>query len=202
MNTQVIKNAVLLGGRHRLVATNVAGKAVKGIMVISDAQAAQLFDDDLFQRNAIALVTKEGEKSPFFSGEVYIYMGVMIIVDMNNPGVWTSGDGSYVAARGTINYGNDNPMDNPIMETDRKLALYFAASFLMVGHTVPLGFKNRSDDYDNVRGEASYTVVGYNRADRFDNDGFLGTGHFIENTSSLAIGTYSPNTPSWVIPTS
>lgn len=197
MNTQVIRNAKLLGGRHRITPVMVAGKKVTGVMVINDAQASQLFDDDLFTKVAVALVQKNGEDSPFLTGEVYLWEGVLLLVDMNNPGIWTNGDSSYDSTRGTINYGVDNPMDNPIMETDRKLAIYFGASFILCGHTVPLGFKNRSDDYDNVRGEASYTVVGYNRADRYDNDGFLGTGKFIENTSSLAIATYSPNTPSW-----
>lgn len=197
-NSQVIKNIVYLAGHHRISGVKVAGYKAKGVVVASDAQMSQLFDEDLFQKVAIALVTKNGEDSPFFTGEVYLYMGVIIIPDMNNPGVWTSGDTSYYdSSRGTVNYGVDNPMDNPLMATDRKLALFIGGSSCMVGHTVPLGFKNRSDDYDNVRGEASYTIVGYNRADRYDDDGFLGSGKFIENTSSLVVATYSPNTPSW-----
>lgn len=204
-DSQVIKNAKLLGGRHRINAVKVGPYDVNGIMIINDAQAAQLIDDDLFQKTHVALITKEGQNSALFTGniEAYLFLGVLILVDMNNPGVWTAGDEAigYKASRGLINYGNENPLDNPIMATDRKLALYVGASAVLCGHTVSLNFKNRSDDYDNVRGESSYTVVGYNRADRFDHDGFIGTaGNFLDNCSSMVIATNSPNTPSWTVP--
>jgi hypothetical protein len=88
-------------------------------------------------------------------------------------------------------------LKNPIHQSDIKVALYVSASAILCGHTVPLGFKNRTADYDNVKGESSFTVVGYTRADRFDHDGFLSASQFLGNTSSIALATKSPNNPSW-----
>lgn len=199
-NTRVIENAKLFAGRHRISATNIGGKKVIGIMIINDAQAHQLFQDTKFINAHQDLTSNKGEESALFTGsvEAYLYRGVIIIVDQNNPGVWTSGDSSYDSTRGTINYGNSNPLDNPIMASDRKLALFVGASAIMCGHAVPLGFESETWDYKNKKSEASYTVVGYNRSDIYDNDGFFGTaGNFKENTSSLVIATYSPNSPTW-----
>jgi len=199
MTMQVVRNAQIYGSRHMIVPTTAGKFKVKGILIINDAQMAQLAQDPLFKELHIALITKEGDNAALFTGayEAHLVEGVLILVDINNPGVWTSGDTGYDSSRGIINYGNPNPLENAVHESDRKLAVYIGASAVMCGHTVPLGFKNRTADYDNVRGESSYTVIGYTRADRYDYDGFLSPSEFIGNTSSLVIATYSPNNPSW-----
>jgi hypothetical protein len=199
-NTRVIENVKLFAAQKRITATSVNGQNVFGVMIIHDAQAHQLFQDSDFKAAAVALTYKEGDKSPLFTGNVqaYLYRGIMILVDMNNPGVWTNGDASYSAARGTINYGNSNPLENPIMASDRKLAVFLGASAIMCGFVKALGFETETWDYKNKKSECSNTIVGYNRSDIYDHDGFFGTaGNFKENTSSLVVATYSPNSPSW-----
>ena len=189
----------LLAARHRMQPTKI-GQYEGYVWVINDAQAYQLYEDDEFQKMHIALITKEGEGSALFHGkvEVHLFQGSIIIVDLNNPGVWTSGETDYSAARGTVNYGNLSPIKNPVMSSDRKLALVLGASAVMCGHAKSLGFEKEDWDYKSKKSEASYTIVGYNRSDIRDHDGFFGTaGNFKENVSSITIGTFSPNTPSW-----
>jgi len=197
---QTIKNAVLYAGRKKITATTVGSMKIKLCGVISDAQAHQLYEDDEWKNNHIALTYKEGDKTPFFTGNIsaYLAFGCLLIVDSNAPGVWTSGDDSYDSTRGTVNYGNSNPIANPIMESDRKLAFFFGASAVMCGFAKSLQFKSMDWDYGSKEGEASDNIVGYNRSDIYDNDGFFGTANnFKENTSSLIVGTFSPNNPSW-----
>jgi hypothetical protein len=170
------------------------------VWVINDSQAFQLYQDDEFQSMHTALITKDGEKSALFTGviEAHLFQGALILVDMNAPGVWTSGETDYLSSRGTVNYGNDNPLANPIMASDRKVALVLGASAVMGGHAQSLAFEKEDWDYKSKKSEASYTIVGYNRSDIYDHDGFHGTsGNFLENTSSLSITTFSPNVPTW-----
>lgn len=199
MSMQVLRNMQFYGSRHLIVNTSAGPYKVKGVCIINDAQMMQLAEDPLFQKMHIALVTKDGDTSPLFSGayEAHLVEGVLILVDVNNPGVWLSGDTDYDSSRGTINYGNVNPLENPINASDIKLALFMGASAVLCGSTRSLSFKNETDDYENVKGECSITVLGYNRADRYDTDKFLPTSLAVTNTSSLVCATYSPNNPSW-----
>lgn len=199
LTVQAIRNMHVYGSRHMIVPTEAGGYKVKGILIINDAQMAQLSSDALFEKLHIALITADGDKAALFSGayEAHLLEGTLILVDINNPGVWISGDSDYDSTRGVINYGNTNPLDNPIHASDIKLAIYMGASAILCGHTVPLQFKNRTDDYDNIKGEAGRTVVGYSRADRYDRDSFLTSAKFIENSSSAVLATYTPNSPSW-----
>lgn len=199
LTVQAIRNLNVYGSRHMIVPTVAGDYKVKGILIIDDAQMAQLSADPLFEKLHIALITANGEKAPLFTGayEAHLLEGVLILVDINNPGVWISGDTNYDSTRGIINYGNVNPLENPIHSSDIKLAAYIGASAVLCGHTVPLQFKNRTDDYENIKGEAGRTVVGYSRSDRYDRDSFLSTAKFIENSSSMVLATYSPNNPSW-----
>ncbi len=199
LTMQAIRNLQVYGGRHMMVPTTAGNRFVKGVLVINDAQMAQLSADPLFEKTHVALITKEGTNSALFTVayEAHLVEGVLILVDLNAPGIWIDGDTDWSSARGIINYGNTNPLKNPIHQSDIKVALYVSASAILCGHTVPLGFKNRTADYDNVKGESSFTVVGYTRADRFDHDGFLSASQFLGNTSSIALATKSPNNPSW-----
>jgi hypothetical protein len=200
MSSKVITNAKIFAANLRITPTKVGQWDNIHVMIIHQAQWAQLQQDETFMKAAIALTQKEGTGTSIFTGvsSAYIYGGMLILVDNNAPGVWTSGDTDYSSTRGTVNYGNAQPIKNPLMTSDRKLAFIVGASAVMCGHIVPLGFKSQTWDYENKKSEASHTVIGYNRADIYDQDGFFGTaGNFKENVSSLIIATYSPNTPAW-----
>jgi len=198
---ELIEYIITQASNLKITATTIAGRNVIGTVIIHQAQANQLFKNENFRKELLALVTKEGGNTPLFSGSLgsYLYRGVLLLVDINAPGVWTAADGaSYDSTRGTVNYGSANPLANPIMTSNRKLAFYLGASAVLCGHTVSLGFEKENWDYKSKESEASYTVVGYNRADIYDNDGKFGpAGLFKENSSSLIIATYSPNTPSF-----
>lgn len=182
-----------------LVPTNAGNLLVKGIAILNDRQMAQLAEDPLFEKLHIALVTANGEKSPMFTGayEAHLVEGVLILVDTNNPGIWMNGDTGYDSTRGVLNYGNENPLENPIHQSDIKLAIFMGASAILCGNTKSLQFRNETQDYGNIKSEASLTVIGYNRADRFDSDGFLPANQAVTNTSSLVVATYSPQNISW-----
>ncbi len=190
-----IRNAQILGSRLMFVPTKAGAYPVKGVMIINDAQMKQLVEDPAFEKAHIALVTNMGDKAPVFTGayEAHLVEGVLLLVDTNNPGASVSG-----TSPATVKYGNDNPLENPIFAGDVKLAIYMSASAIMAASVKKLQFKNETDDYENIRGEASVTVVGYNRADLYDYDKFLSANQRITNASSLVIATHSPNTLSWV----
>lgn len=202
MSLQVIRNLKYYGSHHMIVPTTAGNYKIYGVLIINDAQMMQLAKDPEFRENHVQLVLKEGKEAAVFSGayDAYLCEGVLILVDVNNPGAWISGDSDYDSNRGIINYGNPNPLENPIHQSDIKLAVYMGASAILCGHTVPLQFKNETDDYENIKGEASRTVVGYNRADRFDSDSFLTAAENLTNSSSVVCATYSPNAPSWGVP--
>src|SRR5690606_7452383 len=149
LTVQAIRNLQIFGSRHMIVPTMAGDFKVKGILIINDAQMAQLSQDPLFEKLHIALITADGKNAALFTGayEAHLLEGVLILVDINNPGVWISGDNNYSSSRGIINYGNVNPLEKPIHESDIKLAVYTGASAILCGHTVPLQFKNRTDDY-------------------------------------------------------
>lgn len=201
---KTLRKMQMAGSELMFVPTTAGNYPVKGIAIINDKQMAQLVEDPLFRENHIALTTATGEKSPLFTGvyEAHLIEGVLLLVDINNYGVWIPGDTNYNSSRGIINYGNENPLKNPIHISDIKLALYVSASAVLCGTTKQLQFKQETDDYDNVRSEASVTVVGYNRADRFDFDKFLSTNESVTNTSSLVVATRSPHNLSWSNPSS
>lgn len=200
LSVQAIRNLQVYGGRHMIVPTTAGNYKVKGVLIINDAQMVQLASDPLFEKLHIALITKEGTNAALFTGafEAHLLEGVLILVDLNAPGCWIAGDNDYKSERGIINYGNENPLEYPVHQSDIKLALYLGASAILCGHTVPLGFKSRTGDYENIKGESSFTVVGYTRADRYDHDGFLAPSEFLGNSSSIVLATNSPNNPSWV----
>jgi len=199
MNTTVLENMILHASRLRIQRTTV-GKFALYPIIMSPSQGLQLLQDTKFLDAQKMLTQVKGELSALFTGalEVYPYRSAVIIIDENCPGVWTNGDTGYDSTRGTINYGNANPIANPIHATDRRLAILLGASAVACGHAVSLGFESETWDYKNKKSEASYCVIGYNRCDIYDNDGMFGTaGDFKENTSSLVVATYSPQNPTW-----
>lgn len=199
MSVQTLRNIQYYGNHHLIVPTTAGPYKVKGVAILNDAQMVQLASDPLFEKMHVALIQAEGDKAPLFSGayQAYLVEGVLILVDTNNPGAWISGDSSYDSSRGTINYGNVNPLANPVHNSDIKLGIYMGANAILCGNIKPLQFRNETDDYENIKGEASVTVVGYNRADQFDHDGFLTAAEAVTNQSSVVFATNSPNNPTW-----
>jgi len=199
MSMNTIKKLQMAGNDLMLIPTTAGPYPVKGVCIMNDRQFAQLTEDPLFEKVHIALITADGEKSPYFTGayEAHLVWGTLVLVDVNNPGIWQNGDTGYDSTRGILNYGNAYPMKNPIHKSDVKCAIYLSASAILCGTTKRLRFENRTGDYGNIKGEASITVVGYNRTDRFDSDSFLTSGEKVTNTSSIVVATYTPQNIAW-----
>jgi hypothetical protein len=202
MTMKTLRKMQMAANEHMIVppTMTVLGHQIKGICIMNDRQFAQLAEDPLFEKVHIALITKDGNQAALFTGayEVHLVEGVLILVDVNNPGIWLAGDDpAYDATKGIINYGNPHPLKNPVHNSDIKVAIFLGASAILCGTTKQLQFKNETDDYENVRGEASITVVGYNRADRINADRKVPDAEHILNSSSLVVATYTPQNIAW-----
>lgn len=178
---------------------SVMGKPITGVCILNDRQFMQLAEDPLFEKLHIALVTSDGEKSPMFTGayEAHLVEGTLILVDVNNPGIWVNGDTGYDSTRGVLNYGNVNPIKNPIHNSDIKCALYLGASALLCGNTKQLKMEDEIDDFGNIKETASITTLGYTRSDNKNTDSKVATADFNPNTSSILCATYTPQASSW-----
>ncbi len=177
----------------------VMGVPIKGVCIMNDRQFAQLAEDPLFEKVHIALITSEGNKAAMFTGayEAHLVEGTLILVDVNNPGVWISGDSGYDSSRGIINYGNPNPIENPIHNSDIKLAIYLGASALLCANNKQLRIEDEIDDFGNIKETASITARGFTRADNDNRDGRVSAADFKPNTSSLVVATYTPQNIAW-----
>jgi hypothetical protein len=177
----------------------VMGKPIKGVCIMNDRQFAQLAEDPQFEKMHIALITKDGDKAPLFDGayEAHLVEGTLILVDVNNPGILISGDTGYDATRGIINYGNDNPVKNPIHNSDIKCAIYLGASALLCANNKRLRMEDEVDDFGNIKETASITNRGYVRADNRNTDRRVAIADFKPNSSSLLVATYTPQGVSW-----
>lgn len=177
----------------------VMGMPIKGVAILNDRQFAQLAEDPLFEKVHIALITKEGNKAAMFTGayEAHLVEGVLILVDVNNPGIWISGDTGYDATRGVINYGNVNPIKNPIHNSDIKCAIYLGASALLCANNKQLRMEDEVDDFGNIKETASITARGYTRADNKNTDNKVASADFMPNSSSLIVATYTPQNIAW-----
>lgn len=196
-STKTIENAVALASRLKIPRVAINGGKYY-IMVTNPDQALQLFSDEKWV-NANQYAGPRNDTNRLVTGEIVgLYRGCYIYVDQNAPGAEISGDTNYSSARGTVNYGNANPIKYPVHETNRKLAILLGASAVACGYASPLAFESETWDYNNKKSEASRMIVGFERADIYDTDGYYGTaGNFKENTSSLVIATYSPFTLAW-----
>jgi hypothetical protein len=169
-------------------------------MVISSAQAYQLWQDEKWLTAQNSLTTKDGAMSALFTGLIEgVYRGVAVFVDQNIPAAKVSGDSdtavygeAYSSTYGTVNYGRSNPFANPMDISPRKIGILFGASGIVCGYASPLKFEQEEWDYKNKKTEGSHMIVGYERSDIYDYDGNFGTANlFKENTSSLVIATFS-----------
>lgn len=178
---------------------SVMGHPIKGVAILNDRQFAQLAEDPLFEKIHIALITADGNKAAMFTGayEAHLVEGVLILVDVNNPGIWLNGDTGYDATRGIINYGNPNPIRNPIHNSDIKLALYMGASALLCANNKQLRMEDEIDDFGNIKETASITARGFTRADNKNTDRKVAAADFLPNSSSLVVATYTPQNIAW-----
>lgn len=199
MSTTVIQNMVMTAAEKKIMKVSFGSAGDYYVIILNHWQMLQLQRDQEWIDNQRAAAAKMGEMSPLFTGKLEgFYAGAAIVSDMNAPGARYSGMSGYSSARGTVNYGNDNPLESPLDTSPIKLAILVGASAVLCGHSVSLGFETEDWDYKNKKSEASFTVIGYNRADIIDNDAMFGTAnYFKENTSSLVCATYSPSTLSW-----
>lgn len=201
-STKLIENAAALASRLKIQRFKFSGGNIAGMfyaMVINPDQAVQLWSDEKFLAAATYALPRDKAFNPLYSGELAgIYRGVMLYIDVNNYGARISGDSGYDATRGTVNYGNANPIKNPQDEANRKLSLLFGASGIAAGYAQQLSFESETWDYKAKKSEGGSMIVGFERADIYDTDGYYSTaGSFKENTSSLVIGSWSPFTLSW-----
>lgn len=173
-------------------------------IVISQAQAYQLLQDDKWiaaQKDA----TPRDTNSPLFTGLIMgVYRGAIIYIDQNIPDIKLNGDTGFTTSLSTtgttagIQYGNVNPLADPLSSSVRKVAILFGGSAIACGYASELKFKEETWDYENKKTEGSSMIVGYERADIYDYDGYFGSANgFKENTSSLVAATYSPDTITW-----
>lgn len=197
-STRTIEAAVFYASKHKIQPMKFGSQQFY-CMVISPAQAIQLWSDQKWLNAQSERIKAEGDKSPLFTGIIEgVYRGVLIYVDQNAPGTKVTGDTGYDSSRGVVNYGNKNPLENPIDESPRKLAILFGKSAIACGYASALKFEQETWDYGNKKTEGSHMIVGYERSDIYDSDGDFGvSGNFKENTSSMVIATYSPENVSW-----
>lgn len=193
-STATIEKARIMASRLRIQPIIMEGGYVYP-MVISESQAHQLWQDDKWLAAQHARTTKDGKATAIYTGVLEgIYRGVAIFVDTNIPAARVEGDNGFDSARGIVNYGNVNPIANPVDASPRKLAILFGASAVACGYASPLKFESETWDYKNKKTEGSSMIVGYERPDIYDTDGYFGpANNFKENTSSLVIATYSPD---------
>lgn len=197
-STTIIENMVAQASSLKIRPAELGGITAY-VIVINPAQALQLKRDTKWVDAVKSLAVQKEELSRLFTGHIEgFYAGALILTDLNAPGCRISGDDDYVTANGTVNYGNLNPIANPIDTANKKLAILFGASAIVCGHAKKLQFENELDDFGRKKEEAGFTILGYRRSDIYDMDGFYGTaGLFKENSSSLVCATYSPNSLSW-----
>ena len=178
---------------------NINGVPIKGVFILNDRQFYQLSNDDEFQKRHIALITANGEKSPMFTGayEAHLIDGVLILIDVNNPGIKISGDDGYDSNEGILNYGNYNPIKNPIHNSDVKLALYLGASALLATTNNSLTFEDEVDDFKNIKETASIAARGFTRADNKNTDRRVAAADFKPNTSSIVVATTTQQNIAW-----
>lgn len=204
-STKVIENMVYYASILRIQPV-AFGKNGFYPIVINGAQAIQLFQDEKWLAANTHGAPRSEELNRLFTGIlVGVYRNAMIYVDNSAPGVKINGDDGFTAAASTtgttagVQYGNVDFIDNPLDTSDKKLAILFGASSVVCGYASPLGFDQETWDYANNKSEASNMIIGFERSDIYDRDGFFGTsGNFKENTSSLVCATYSPSAPEWV----
>ena len=208
--TEVIKNMVYAANRdHSILPINVGGMNLYPIVIHSD-QAYQLSYDTKWNNRMMYSIERILKKNPFFTGKIAgIYEGALLFVDDYMPAIhtgssvtagWGRETSTHSTAASGVYYGVENPMSTIVDTSNYKLAILFGKSAITCGYGSQLGFETEEWDYRQKKTEGGDMIVGFERADIYDQDGDFdyNTGSKIyENGSSLIMATYSPSTLQW-----
>lgn len=213
MSTDVIENLVYVASHsHKVQPLTIGGVSDLYPIVISDAQAKQL-QADADWLDAQNLAENRGIlTNARFTGRVAgVYGGGFLIVDPTIPSFYTDSDGEYSNARSTTGDangvcigtqdadGDPDFMANPVDPGNKKPAILFGKSALACGVANDLSFEEELDDFKQRQEIGADMMVGFQRSDILDKDGYFGTSgdYRYENVSSVVAVTYSPSDASW-----
>jgi hypothetical protein len=198
-STEIIRNMVYSARKHRIQPLKVGGNEYF-LIFIHGAQARQLQNDEAWM-NAQYDAAEKGKDNQIFTGKIEgrAYEGALFIIDDTIPSVYTTNYPSTEApSKSYTYYGLSTYMANPRSVGNMKAAILCGAGAITAGYASPLAFSSEQDDYEQFLGDAADMIVGFERADIMDDDGYFGTaGAFLENNSSLVCVTYSPDTLTW-----
>lgn len=200
-NTNSLENMVYLARKHKIQPLKVGAYEVY-VVFIHSSQAWQLFKDPNFVE-PVKLAWERGKDNPLFTGllEGMIWKGALIIIDDTIPPAYINGDAGFVSSMSTtgdnngVMYFNTNTyMSNPTPTGFRRPAILVGQGAITCGYASELGFETEEADYSQFLADGADMIVGFERADIYDDDGYFGTrGLFLENTSSLVYFTASPD---------
>lgn len=203
-STAAIDAMCFYASQRRIPKYDVGGGEKAWIIAISTAQKNQLLNDSKWVAAQQSLKSINPTLTGIVEGR---YREAYIIVDPTIPGIIPSNAGhtnvnplvSTGSTRNLIQYGNANYMANPINTvTNYSVAILMGSSSIVAGNAKKITVREETFDYGEKQAEGASMIVGATRSDVIDNDGYFGTPDtFLENTSSLALVTLSPNTVKW-----
>jgi len=190
-----LRDLSYLAAKHKILKIPF-GQYAFHVVFIHSAQMRQLRRDPEFIEY-FKFAADRGKDNPLFTGvsEGIPIESIMLYVDDTIPAARLSQDDGYDATRGTINYGLTTYMANPRDVAPRKIALLCGAGAVTGGYGSALDFSSRTADYGQFLGDAADMMCGFERGDIIDDDNYFGygAGAVLENASSIAYATYSPD---------
>jgi hypothetical protein len=207
MSVNLIRNLVVEAARLRIGRVALKNGFEFYPLWISDAAWVQLQNDpefkDFYKRLPEGLA-----KHPVATGAESFIQGAAIYPDLSLWGARTNAlDGDVTA--GTVEYGPKptagqrglgrkvGTWTNQLDVSDIKMALLIGQSAMAVGVGEKISFTDQLDDHGAVQEIGIKTIQSVVRSDVYDRDGKvpgLSAGDFYENTSSLAVATFSKHT--------
>ena len=195
-----IRNMVYYANQLKIQPVQFGNQAVY-IIFISPAQAFQLKQDPQFIE-PMKFAWERSKDNPLFTGivEGLLLENALLVVDNTIPYALINGDSGFVASmsttgdnNGVMYFNRDTYMSNPIASGVRSLAVLVGQGAITCGYASELEYNTMEDDYGQFIGDGADMIVGFERADIYDEDGYFGSkGSFLENVSSLVYATYSP----------
>jgi hypothetical protein len=193
LTMQQIRNMVYLANYHKVESSNILGRSAP-ILFIPPALAWQLIQDPEY-KDAVKFAEQRGDKNSLWTGilEGTFVAGAFLIVDDYVPAARISGDASYDATLGTVNYGLSTYMANPRDTGVRKPVVCVGNGAILAGYGSELGFESEHADYAQFLGDGADMITGFQRADITDDDNYFGNGAgaFYENSSSFVMWFYA-----------
>jgi len=187
-STRTIKNMVYLASNVHNIEPIKYGESEIYIIFVSPSQARQLQDDENW-KNAQFYSAERGDKNALFTGKVEgkIYAGALVIVDNHLPSI------AYDDNAMTVTHGNTSYLASPVSTGDLFPALLVGQDALSIGTASAVEYDTEIDDYNAFLGDSISQIIGFERSDIIDSDGYVGTaGNLYGNFSSLQYVTYSP----------